>query len=65
MQLTSIEVVSQVMQQTSTRTGLHVVCERAKQPYPPGIKADPDFLADEPTIRDRRLSAYNYKFSPN
>src|SRR5207253_180705 len=64
-QLISIEVVYQALQQTRTHTGLRVVCELAKRTYASGIKAQPDFLADEPTIRDRRLSAYNYKFSPN
>lgn len=65
MQLTSIEVVGQALQQTRTRTGLRVVCELAKRTYASGIKARSAFLADEPTIRDHRLSAYNYKFSPN
>jgi hypothetical protein len=65
MQLTSIEVVYRALQQTSTRAGLRVVCELAKRPYASGIKARPDFLAQEPTIRDNRLPAYNYKFSPN
>jgi hypothetical protein len=64
-QLTSIEVVHEALQQTTTRTGLRVVCEIAKRPYASGVKADPAFLADEPTTRDNRLSAYNYKFSPN
>lgn len=64
-QLTSIEVLYEALQQTSTRAGLHVVCELAKRPYAAGSKAHPDFLADEPIIRDHKLSAYNYKFSPN
>jgi hypothetical protein len=64
-QLTSIEVVYEAMQRTTTRTGLRVVCELARKPYPDGIKAHPDFLANEPTQRDPCLSAYNYKFSPN
>lgn len=65
MQLTSIEVVYDAMQQTTTRTGLRVVCELARKQYQAGIKAAPEFLTNEPTQRDRRLSAYNYKFSPN
>jgi Rhodopirellula transposase DDE domain len=65
MQLTSIEVVYEAIHQTNTRTGLRVVCERAKRSYARGVKAHPDFLANEPTLRDHRLSAYNYKFSPN
>lgn len=64
-QLTSIETIYEAMQQTTTRTGLRVVCEIAKRAYARGVKANPDFLAHEPTIRDKRLSAYNYKFSPN
>lgn len=65
MQLTSIEVVYEAIHQTNTRTGLRVVCELAKRPYAAGTKARADFRAHEPTIRDDRLSAYNYKFSPN
>ena len=64
-QLTSIEAVYQTLQQTTTRTGLRVVCELARKQYRTGIKADPEFLADEPVRRDKTLSAYNYKFSPN
>jgi hypothetical protein len=64
-QLTSIEVVYQSLQTTSTGTGLRVVCELAKRPYAAGVKAHSDFLANEPTIRDHNLSTYNYKFSPN
>jgi Rhodopirellula transposase DDE domain len=65
MQLTSLEVVYEAFQQTHTQTGLRVVCELAKRTYTSGIKARPHFLANEPTIRDQQLSAYNYKFSPN
>ena len=64
-QLTSIEVVSEAIQQTTTRTGLQVVCEIAKRCYLSGVKAHRDFLANEPITRDNRLSTYNYKFSPN
>ena len=64
-QLTSIEVISDAIAQTTTRTGLHVVCELAKKHYASGIKAHPDFLANEPTLRDTNLSTYNYKFSTN
>ena len=65
LQLTSIEVVYEAMQQTTTRAGLRVVCEIARRTYLSGVKADPDFLANEPIDRDKRLSAYNYKFSAN
>lgn len=64
-QLTSVEVIQQLLQQTTTRTGLRVVCELARKQYTAGIKASPEFLANEPVRRDQALSAYNYKFSPN
>ena len=64
-QLTSIEVIYERLRHTTTRTGLRVVCELARKTYVNGIKAHPEFLANEPTLRDRTLSAYNYKFSPN
>jgi hypothetical protein len=65
MQLTSIDVVYQAMQQTTTHTGLRVVCELAKKIYASGVKASPEFLANEPIRRDKTLSPYNYKFSIN
>ena len=64
-QLTSIDVVYNALSQTTTRTGLRVVCELARKNYKAGIKVAPEFLANEPTQRDNKLSAYNYKFSPN
>lgn len=64
-QLTSIDVIYEALNQTTTRTGLHVVCEIARKHYVAGIKANPEFLANEPIQRDPTLSAYNYKFSPN
>ena len=64
-QLMSIKAIYQALKQTTTRTGLRVVCELARKQYVKGIKADPEFLAHEPTQRDKTLSAYNYKFSPN
>ena len=60
-----IEVVYQALQQTSTRTGLRVVCEMARKEYRAGIMARPHFLANEPIQRDPIISAYNYTFSPN
>jgi hypothetical protein len=65
LQLTSIEVVRDAISNTTTRTGLRVVCELAKKQYARGVKAEPKFLANEPTRRDPTLSRYNYKFSPN
>lgn len=64
-QLTSVEVVRDSLQQTTTKTGLRVACELARKTYQSGLKAHPDFLASEPIQRDPALSAYNYKFSPN
>lgn len=64
-QLTSVEVIRCSLEQTTTRSGLHVVCEVARKTYASGIKAHPDFLANEPIQRDPTLSAYNYKFSTN
>ena len=64
-QLPSIEVVHEALQRTTTKPGLRVACELARKTYQPGIKAHPDFLANEPIQRDATLSAYNYKFSPN
>jgi hypothetical protein len=65
LQLTSIDVIDDAFRTTTTSTGLRIVCEKAKTPYAPGIKASPAFRMQEPTIRDENLSAYNYKFSPN
>jgi hypothetical protein len=65
MQLTSIEVMYHALQQTSTQTGLRVVCELARKQYARGIQPRPEFLAHEPTQRDPTLSTYNYKFSAN
>lgn len=65
LQLTSVDVIYQAFSSTTTRTGLRVVCEKARKHYQPGIKANPEFRANEPTIRDIDLPAYNYKFSPN
>jgi len=65
MQLNSIEGVQEAIQQTTTQSGLSVVCEQAKKNYVAGIKARPEFLAAEPTRRDKLLPKYNYKFSLN
>jgi len=65
LQLTSIDVIYDAFDATTTSTGLRVVCEKAKKPYAPGMKVSPAFRMQEPTIRDENLSAYNYKFSPN
>ena len=64
-QLTNIDVMQQALQQTTTRSGLRVVCEQARKEYAAGIKANPDFLSAEPTQRDKTLARYNYTFSCN
>lgn len=65
LQLTSINVIFDAFQTATTSTGLRVTCEIAKKQYEKGIKATQGFREDEPTIRDKELSKYNYKFSPN
>lgn len=65
LQLTSIDVIYDAFRTTTTSTGLRVVCEKAKKSYASEMKASPTFRKQEPTIRDEKLSAYNYKFSPN
>ena len=65
LQLTGIDVICDAFSSTTTSTGLRVVCEKPKKQYEKGIKATPDFRADEPILRDENLSTYNYKFSPN
>mgnify|MGYP001820340522 CR=1 FL=1 len=63
--LTSVDVISKAFSGTTTQTGLRVVCELAKKKkYEAGRKASADFLMREPTQRDQKLSAYNYKFTP-
>ena len=65
LQLTSIDVIYDAFGATTTSTGLRVVCEKARKQYASGIKATAQFHKNEPTIRDEKLSKYNYKFSPN
>lgn len=64
-QLTNIDVIFNAFSQTTTTTGLTVVCEIAKRKYEPGIKPTDQFRAHEPTIRDNKLPLYNYRFSNN
>lgn len=63
--LTSVQDVQEALQQTTTQRGLRVVSERAKKTYAAGLKANAEFLADEPIQRDQQLPQYNYKFSLN
>lgn len=62
--LRSIEVVRDAIARTTTRTGLRVVTELARKLYRKGIKASPEYLANETVIRDETLPKYNYIFAP-
>jgi hypothetical protein len=64
-QLTSVEVIYDAFNSTSTKTGLRVVCEQARKSYLPKQKPPIWFYEKEPIFRDPKLSTYNYKFSPN
>lgn len=65
LQMTGIEVIFNAFNSTTTTTGLRVVCEKARKQYKANQKPPPSFYKNEPTIRDEKLSAYNYKFSAN
>lgn len=60
----SVEVLRDAIAHTTTTTGLKVVVELARKVYKAGIKASPDYLQDEPVIRDNKLSQFNYRFEP-
>jgi hypothetical protein len=62
--LRSIEVVRDAIAGTTTRPGLRVVTELARKLYRKGVKASPEYLADETVIRDHELPQYNYIFLP-
>lgn len=62
--LRSVEVVRNAIAGTTTRTGLKVVTELARKLYPKGVKAAPEYLANETAIRDEKLPKYNYRFEP-
>jgi hypothetical protein len=62
--LRSIEVVRDAIARTSTRTGLRVVTELARRLYRKGVKAAPEYRANETAIRDEYLPKYNYFFVP-
>ena len=68
-QLTSVEVIYDAFQATTTKTGLKVICELAKKQYLSAKQGGPTptdlFREKEPTIRDKTLSPYNYRFSGN
>ena len=62
--LGSVERVRNAIDQTTTRAGLRVVTELARKLYRKGIKAAPEYLANETVIRDDELPKYNYRFEP-
>ena len=62
--LHTVEWIRDAIQGTTTRTGLKVVTELARKLYPKGIKASPNYLANETVIRDKKLPKYNYLFEP-
>jgi len=62
--LRSVELVRNAIQGTTTRTGLKVATELARKLYAKGVKASPDYLANEAVIRDDVLPKYNYRFEP-
>lgn len=64
-QLTSVDVICEAFERTTTSTGLRVVCERSRRTYVSGVKPDAEYLANEPIQRDNYLPAYNYRFSAN
>lgn len=63
--LKSIDTIRAAIERTTTRNGLRVVTEFAKKLYPSGIKAKPEYLDDEPVIRDKKLPKFNYRFEPS
>ena len=62
--LRSVDVIRDAFARTTTSTGLRVVVELARRVYKPKIKPQPEFTEDEPTCRDKLLSAYNYVIAP-
>ncbi len=62
--LRSIELIREAINRTTTCQGLHVVTELARKLYPSGIKASPEYLRQEPVIRDKILPQFNYRFEP-
>jgi hypothetical protein len=62
--LRSIELIREAINHTTTRQGLRVVTELARKLYPSGIKASPEYLVQEPVIRDKILPQFNYRFEP-
>jgi hypothetical protein len=60
----SVEVMRDAIARTTTTTGLRVVVELARKVYAAGVKASPEYLEDEPVLRDDKLPQFNYRFEP-
>jgi len=56
------QLVRDAIARTTTRTGLRVVTELARKLYPKGVKASPEYRANETVLRDKKLPQYNYQF---
>jgi hypothetical protein len=62
--LRSNEQIREAIVRTTTPSGLRVVTEFGPKLYPTDIKASPEYLAQEPIIRDKILPQFNYRFEP-
>ena len=62
--LKSVDAIRVAIERTTTRAGLRVITELARKVYPSGIKAKKDYINDEPLVRDKQLSKFNYRFEP-
>ena len=58
------QLVRDAIARTTTRTGLRVVTELARKLYPKGVKASPEYRANETVLRDKKLLQYNYQYQP-
>jgi hypothetical protein len=58
--LKTIEIARQYISRTTTKLGLRVVAEVARQTYEKGLKAAREFLADNPIVFDRFIPQLNY-----
>ncbi len=56
----SIEIIRDTFARTTTSTGLQVIVEVARRTYQTGIKATQAFRDNEPILRDKNLSQFNY-----
>lgn len=62
--LTSIKIIREAIERTTTAKGLRVITELARKIYRSGIKASPEYLQEEPVFRDDQLPKFNYYFKP-